>query len=137
MGDYGNRLQLNANGGMFQTELSNEYSINGDYSAKILFTGSGYVRYRLYEVTDLINKSITFQGNVKTNKPLAWGMYCHVGSNYVPSVLVNIPAGSDGLFTVSMIVPENTDNILFSLDSRVVSGEECLCYTDNWEVFIQ
>ena len=49
MGDYGNRLQLNANGGMFQTELSNEYSINGDYSAKILFTGSGYVRYRLYE----------------------------------------------------------------------------------------
>lgn len=135
MGDYEKQLTLNANGGSHQTELSKEYSINGDYSAKTIFTGSGYVRYRLYEVSELINKTVTFQGHVKTDKQLEWRMYCRTGSNYTSSTIVSIPSG-EGLIKVSMTIPENTGNILFSLDSKI-SGDLCSCYTDNWIATIQ
>ena len=135
MGDYEKRLTLNGSGGLYQLELSKEYSINGDYSAKTIFTGAGYVRYRSYEVSELINKTVTFQGHVKTDKQLEWRMYCQIGSNYTSSTIVSIPSG-EGLFKVSMTIPENTSNILFSLDSKI-SGDPCSCYTDNWTASIQ
>lgn len=135
MGDYNNQLALNDNGGdgLESVTISDEYSSNGDYCAKILTNGSNsaYARYRINgatNVSEYLNKTITFQANIKTTLPINLTIY-YLTDNYV-STNVNVPSGAEGLFTVSVTVPEDCTRLLFSIDVR--QFEPVTVYTDGW-----
>lgn len=135
MGDYNNRLYFNANGGNFSTQVSDEYSSNGKYSAKVTYTGTGYVRYKITDVQEYYSKTITFTANVNTPAPLELAIFYAVNGQY-SQIKVDIPADSCDNFTVSTTLPsESVSQILCSLDSR--QSTTFSCYTDDWQLNIQ
>lgn len=136
MGDYNNQLCFNANGGDYGSiVISNEYSANGQYSAKIRFNGnrSAYVRYSPDADfrNNLFSKTIKFTANIKTSIKLEFAVYYQLNGSYVAHK-VNVPENSDGVFEVTVTIPENVTALLFSIDSRTFPQYAFDVYTDNW-----
>ena len=135
MGDYNHTLYFNANGGNYSTQVSDEYSSNGKYSAKVTYTGKGYVRYKITDIQEYCSKTITFSANVNTPAPLELAIFYQINGQYT-QVKVDIPADSCDDYTVSTTLPsEGVSQILFSLDSRQTTTFSC--YTDDWQLKIQ
>ena len=135
MGDYNHTLYFNANGGNYSTQVSDEYSSNGKYSAKVTYTGKGYVRYKITDVQEYCSKTIIFSANVNTPAPLELAIFYVINGQYT-QVKVDIPADSCDDYTVSITLPsEGVSQILFSLDSRQTTTFSC--YTDDWQLKIQ
>lgn len=135
MGDYNHTLYFNANGGNYSTQVSEEYSSNGKYSAKVTYTGKGYVRYKITDVQEYCSKTIIFSANVNTPAPLELAIYYQINGQYT-QVKVDIPADSCDNYTISTTLPsEEVSQILFSLDSR--QSQTFSCYTDDWQLKIQ
>lgn len=135
MGDYNNRLYFNSSGGNFSTQVSDEYSSNGKYSAKVTYTGTGYVRYKITDVSEYLSKTLTFSANVNTPAQLELSLYYLLNGQYT-QVKVVIPANSCDDYSVSTTLPsEGVSQILFSLDSR--QSTTFSCYTDDWWLNVQ
>lgn len=131
MGDYNNQLLFNSNGGsgLESVAISDEYHTNGRYGAKITFNGtaSGYVRYRISTVSEFINKTILFKANIKTAKQIEFAAYYKLNGTYTQTK-VDVPEGSDGVFEISLTVPEGITELLFGIDCRIRTG--FVCYTE-------
>ena len=134
MGDYSNDFGFNNSGGTFTVTKSNEYSTNGEYSARVEVPSNktGYVRYRIYDVTHLIGEQVTFQCDVKTNNPLTLEVYEYYNSRYNRTSLT-IPANSEDSFSITLTVNDSTSTILLDIASNIGN----VFFTDNWSFIIQ
>lgn len=135
MGDYSNNLGFNGNGGQLTVTRSNEYSTNGDYSAKILIHANerGYVRFNLGNQSNLRGQTVTFSVNCKTNNKLRLELYEYYGELHHSTITI-IPANSNGVFTVSKQLNEETTTVLIDISLSEYQDVETIFYTDNWRL---
>ena len=138
MGDYNNSLCFNSNGGDYEVIRSGDCSVNGDYSAKIHFSGTtaGYVRYNPIDefINNHISDAIKFSANIKTPSQVELCIYYLLNGQYTMSKVL-VPGGSDGLFELSVTIPEGITKILFSIDNRTTYSFDV--YTDNWSLIVE
>ena len=129
-------MGFNNNGGQgfISVNKSNEWSSNGNYSAKTIMDSSksGYIRFNLTEVSNLLGKTIKFSCDLKTESPLNMRIFYKIGADY-RYVTTDIPWNVEGNFEVEYFVNDNVSQLLFSIDNVInVSTEDIIFYTDNW-----
>ena len=137
LGDYSDTLGFNQNSSQITVSKSNEYSYNGDYSAKASVPAGvmGYLRFVPSDIQDLIGKTITFSAYVKTADALKLRIYDQYGGSSYPTT-VDIPSNSDGCFSVSITVNSESEGILFQLQSESSNNVRTF-YTDAWSLIVQ
>ena len=136
MGDYSNDLGFNNNGGSVTVTRSNEYSTNGDYSAKVLIPVNerGYVRCNMGNQSNRRGQPVTFSVDCKTNSKLQLELYEYYGGAYHHSANTFIPANANGVFAVSKQINEETTTVLIDISLSEYSDVETIFYTDNWRL---
>lgn len=135
-GDYSSYLGFNNNGGAgyISANKSNEWSSNGNYSAKTIMDSSksGYIRFNLTDVSNLLGKTIKFSCDLKTESPLNMRIFYKIGADY-QYVTTDIPRNVEGNFEVEYFVNDNVSQLLFNINHVInVSTEDIIFYTDNW-----
>ncbi len=138
MGDYGRTGIINVSNASNFYQISVEESSNGDYSFKLTETTSDNVYFgrNVEEVSDLIGKTVIFSCNILTNNPIFLSIYIHdsIQNTYSNARVSVISDNILNKFTISSVILENTDRILFRIDTN---KQGTILYTDNWEVIVQ
>lgn len=138
MGDYGRTGIINVSNASNFYQISVEESSNGDYSFRLTETTSDNVYFgrNVEEVSDLIGKTVIFSCNILTNNPIFLSIYIHdsIQNTYSNARVSVISDNILNKFTISSVILENTDRILFRIDTN---KQGTILYTDNWEVIVQ
>lgn len=138
MGDYGRTGIINLSNASNFYQISVEESSNGDYSFRLTETTSDNVYFgrNVEDVSDLIGKTVIFSCNILTNNPIFLSIYIHdsIQNTYSNARVSVISDNILNKFTISSVILENTDRILFRIDTN---KQGTILYTDNWEVIVQ
>ena len=138
MGDYGRTGIINVSNAINFYQISVEESSNGDYSFRLTETTSDNIYFgrNVEEVSDLIGKTVIFSCNILTNNPIFLSIYIHdsIQNTYSNARVSVISDNILNKFTISSVILENTDRILFRIDTN---KQGTILYTDNWEVIVQ
>lgn len=138
MGDYGRTGIINVSNASNFYQISVEESSNGDYSFKLTETTSDNIYFgrNVEDVSDLIGKTVIFSCNILTNNPIFLSIYIHdsIQNTYSNARVSVISDNILNKFTISTVILENTDRILFRIDTN---KQGTILYTDNWEVIVQ
>ena len=138
MGDYGRTGIINTSNASNFYQISVEESSNGDYSFKLTETTSDNIYFgrNVEDVSDLIGKTVIFSCNILTNNPIFLSIYIHdsIQNTYSNARVSVISDNILNKFTISTVILENTDRILFRIDTN---KQGTILYTDNWEVIVQ
>lgn len=138
MGDYGRTGIINVSNASNFYQISVEESSNGDYSFRLTETTSDNVYFgrNVEDVSDLIGKTVIFSCNILTNNPIFLSIYIHdsIQNTYSNARVSVISDNILNKFTISSVILENTDRILFRIDTN---KQGTILYTDNWEVIVQ
>ena len=129
-------MGFNNNGGQGYISLnkSNEWSSNGDYSAKVIMKSdkSGYIRFSLTDLSNLLGKTIKFSCDLKTESSLNLRIFYNIAGTY-SWVGTSVPANSEDNFNVVYSVNNDVSQLLFDIDNVInVSTGDIIFYTDNW-----
>ena len=93
---------------------------------------SGYIRFSLTDLSNLLGKTIKFSCDLKTEVPLKMRIFYKIGANY-ESVAIGIPWNAEGNFEVEYSVNNDVSQLLFDIDNVInVSTGDIIFYTDNW-----
>jgi len=116
---------------------TNELSYIGENSIKTLIKNIGSDAYIEKESQLEFNengKSVYFQCYIYTIKDVSLRIYYRVNGSYqVQSV--DVPAGSDGLFSVAASIPSTADIVKYRISFIDKTADACL-YTDDWSLTV-
>lgn len=93
---------------------------------------SGYIRFNLTDVSNLLGKTINFSCDLKTESSLNLRIFYNIGGTY-SWVGNSVPANSEDNFNVEYLVNNNVSGLLFNVNYPGGSStEDIIFYTDNW-----
>ena len=93
---------------------------------------SGYIRFKLTDVSNLMGKTIKFSCDLKTESSLNLRLFYNIAGTY-SWVGTNVPANSEDNFNVEYLVNNNVSELLFNVNySGGSSTDDIIFYTDNW-----